>query len=137
MSGEFKEEFIPRQEDNQINSGLIPSTSSSNCYSESLQSCSVSFDRLSWHEHVYRRLTNKPTPHYIENILGLQGKSAGQLQQDTTMTDHVTPPDSPQNSFSNVQPPTVTSDVNEPLNLSVKNELKVRTKTVKGIFIFL
>lgn len=137
MSAEFKEEFIPRQEDgSQINSGLNPSTSSSNCYSESLQSCSVSFDRLSWHEHVYRRLTNKPTPHYIENILGLQGKSAGQLQQDTTMTGHVTPPDSPQNSFSNVQPATVTSDVNEPLNLSVKNELKVRTKTVKGTLIF-
>ncbi|KAJ8923608.1 hypothetical protein NQ315_010187 [Exocentrus adspersus] len=133
MSAEFKEEFIPCQEENsQITSGIIPSTSSSNCYSESLQSCSVSFDRLSWHEHVYRRLTNKPTPHYIENILGLQNRSAGgQLQQDGVMIGHVTPPVSPKNSFSNVQQPTVPSDVNEPLNLSVKNELKVRTKTVK------
>lgn len=28
-----------------------------------------------WHEHVYNKLTPKPTPHYIENILGIQSSS--------------------------------------------------------------
>lgn len=27
---------------------------------------------LFWHEHVYKNLAPKPTPHYIENILGIQ-----------------------------------------------------------------
>lgn len=92
---------------------------------------------LSWHEHVYRKLTNKPTPHYIENILGLQNNKCGQFidTQDTMKTnvisvsEHVTQHD----NFSKI-PPSVT-EINEPLNLSVKSELKIRTKTVKGLLI--
>lgn len=26
---------------------------------------------LSWHEHVYKKLSSRPTPHFIANILGL------------------------------------------------------------------
>ncbi|KAJ8986276.1 hypothetical protein NQ317_009986 [Molorchus minor] len=128
MSSEFKEEFIVTSpaEDNQINY-LIPSTSSDYCAAN----YSVSFDRFSWHEHVYRKLSNKPTPHYIENILGLQSKSSQDNQQDNNMIVHVTPPVSPQSTFSNIPPVVPTSEVNEPLNLSVKNEHRVRTKTVK------
>lgn len=94
---------------------------------------------LSWHEHVYRKLTNKPTPHYIENILGIQNNKSGQFidTEDTMKTnilsvsEHVTQHD----NFSKI-PPSVT-EINEPLNLSVKSELKIRTKTVKGLLIHL
>ncbi|XP_060537375.1 hematopoietically-expressed homeobox protein hhex-like [Cylas formicarius] len=92
-------------------------TTSNNVRGETFQnSCSVSFDRCSWHEHVYRRLTNKPTPHYIENILGLANG---------------TPAIPPQNDYPNLQAVHGEFETNEPLNLSVKSEPKVRTKCPK------
>ncbi|CAH1153534.1 unnamed protein product, partial [Phaedon cochleariae] len=120
MSSEYNEEYLispthPPQT-TQINTlSPIPANDTECC--ASLESCSVSFDRLSWHEHVYRRLSTKPTPHYIENILGLPNRSAGQYCQD---------------SREDLAMTAVPADVvNEPLNLSVKNHQKVRTKTPK------
>ncbi|KAL1492746.1 hypothetical protein ABEB36_010952 [Hypothenemus hampei] len=43
-------------------------------YSEihiSADNFSESGDNISWHEHVYRTNKIKPTPHFIENILGI------------------------------------------------------------------
>lgn len=31
---------------------------------------------LSWHEHVYKKLSSRPTPHFIANILGLPASVA-------------------------------------------------------------
>jgi hypothetical protein len=87
---------------------------------------------LSWHEHVYKKLTNKPTPHLIENILGIQNKSNQFKEvQDLPKTNRMTvsAPVSPQENFPKLQP---SVEVNEPLNLSIRSDLKVRTKTVKG-----
>lgn len=70
---------------------------------------------LTWHEHVYRKLSGRPTPHYIENILGLQEEKKTPEPQEPV--------------------PTICSavpDMNEPLNLSIKSDLKVHAKTVKG-----
>ncbi|CAH1979322.1 unnamed protein product [Acanthoscelides obtectus] len=78
-----------------------------------------SFDGLSWHEHVYRKLNNKPTPHYIENILGLHKSDS-----ETEMNKKV------EGSETCTEQPGVT-DVNEPLNLSVKSQIKVRTRNPK------
>ncbi|CAH1377944.1 unnamed protein product [Tenebrio molitor] len=86
---------------------------------------------LSWHEHVYKKLTNKPTPHLIENILGIQNKSNQFKEvQDLPKTNRMTvsAPVSPQENFPKLQP---SVEVNEPLNLSIRSDLKVRTKTVK------
>lgn len=66
---------------------------------------------LTWHEHVYRKLSGRPTPHYIENILGLQEEKKKTPEHQETVP---------------------VSDMNEPLNLSIKSDLKVRSKTVKG-----
>lgn len=70
---------------------------------------------LTWHEHVYRKLSGRPTPHYIENILGLQEEKKAAEPQEPLPTICSTVP-----------------DMNEPLNLSVKSDLKVRSKTIKG-----
>ena len=88
---------------------------------------------LSWHEHVYKKLTNKPTPHLIENILGIQNrphqfKEVQDLPKSNRMT--VSAPVSPQDKFPKLEPSV--NEVNEPLNLSIRSDLKVRTKTVKG-----
>lgn len=69
---------------------------------------------LTWHEHVYRKLSGRPTPHYIENILGLQEEKIPQPQEPVPTICSAVP------------------DMNEPLNLSIKSDLKVRSKTVKG-----
>lgn len=70
---------------------------------------------LTWHEHVYIKVSGRPTPHYIENILGLQKEKSNAEPQEPVPT------------ICSVVP-----DMNEPLNLSVKSDLKVRSKTVKG-----
>lgn len=91
-----------------------------------LTTCSAYFhdsfansERFSWHEHVYKKLNNKPTPHYIENILGL-----GNLNSQT----HA------QNSYNNHRAMN-NSEVIEPLNLSVKCEATIITKVPKGKFL--
>lgn len=88
---------------------------------------------LSWHEHVYKKLTNKPTPHYIENILGIQSNKTSQLQ-DLTLhkTNKMTVSETvlTQDKFSKVH--TSVTPVNEPLNLSIRSDLKVRSKILKG-----
>lgn len=79
---------------------------------------------FSWHEHVYKKLTNKPTPHYIENILGLQNKSCDNIQE--TVSNRMTVCMEP-------KPVNTLQDSNEPLNLSVRSDCKVRLKpTAKG-----
>lgn len=77
--------------------------------------------RLSWHEHVYRKVSGRPTPHYIENILGLH-----QEGKEPTATTAA-------NAATTIRAPAATAvEMNEPLNLSIKSDLKVRPKTVKG-----
>nr|CAI5842285.1 unnamed protein product [Callosobruchus analis] len=66
-----------------------------------------SFDGPSWLKHVYRKLKNKPTPHYIENILGLH-KSDSEPETHKNVTKHP-------ETFT-AQP--AVTEVNEPLNLS-------------------
>ncbi|EFA11601.1 homeobox protein ceh-31 [Tribolium castaneum] len=79
---------------------------------------------LSWHEHVYKKLTNKPTPHLIENILGIQNEKPEAKRMIVSIADN-------QEDFPKLQPAGTGCEVNEPLNLSIRSDLKVRTKTVK------
>ncbi|XP_056645656.1 homeobox protein ceh-30 [Diorhabda sublineata] len=111
MTSEFNEHL----------SSVIPSNS--DCGDRDLQNFNASFDRLSWHEHVYRRLSSKPTPHYIENILGLKSE---QCDNQDNMIGNFSPP-----KVSYPVQQTVTADINEPLNLCVKSQIKIRAKTVK------
>lgn len=62
---------------------------------------------LSWHDHVYKKLNTGPTPHYIENILGLK---VCDNNKEQTMT------------FSAIKHNNASYkvDLNEPLNLSIK-----------------
>ncbi|XP_050497400.1 homeobox protein Hox-A4-like [Diabrotica virgifera virgifera] len=108
MTSEYNDHLAP----------LIPSNSE--CAGENLQNFGARFDAFSWHEHVYRRLNNKPTPHYIENILGLKSEQCE--EQDDMIANVTNPP---------INYPVMTAESNEPLNLSVKNQLKIRTKTAK------
>lgn len=131
MSSQLNDDFLvnsPEQKD-----VVNPANSSTKCCAVSLPNYSVSFDRLTWHEHVYKRLPSKPTPHYIENILGLQKTSADQFQdnKEQNMSSQV----AAQNSYPS-QTVTITPDVNEPLNLSVKNHSKGRTKNPRGMFYY-
>ncbi|KAF7274390.1 hypothetical protein GWI33_012935 [Rhynchophorus ferrugineus] len=118
MSAEIKEQsqeylLVPQQDVEVANQ---PS-SSNRCSADFQNTCSARFDRFSWHEHVYRRLTTKPTPHYIENILGLA---------------NVTPPVSPLQNYPPAPPVSgVEMEVNEPLNLSVRTDQKTRTRNTK------
>lgn len=82
---------------------------------------------LSWHEHVYRKLTAKPTPHYIENILGLQDKAAGEPQEYKGRMADGPGVEHPHPKMTSSVP-----ELNEPLNLSIRSDLKIRAKTVKG-----
>ncbi|CAH0561942.1 unnamed protein product, partial [Brassicogethes aeneus] len=89
---------------------------------------------LSWHEHVYRKLTNKPTPHYIENILGIQNndtqESNSVIAQKMTCTSATSSPH--QEAFPKIIHPAETA--NEPLNLSVRSasgDCKINLKTAK------
>ncbi|KAH1023547.1 homeobox protein Hox-A4 [Dendroctonus ponderosae] len=90
-----------------------------NCSVDFHSSFGVSCERFSWHEHVYRKMSNKPTPHYIENILGLGSINS---QSQTLNTRQNTYPN--RCTVSNLE-------INEPLNLSVKSEPTVRTKCAK------
>lgn len=82
---------------------------------------------LSWHEHVYRPLSNRPTPHFIENILGIQNSSKC-TDVEGTLTKSKMPIIS-DSLVSDCVPKLVSSqDLNEPLNLSIRSE-KVRPKT--------
>lgn len=84
---------------------------------------------FSWHEHVYRKLTNKPTPHYIENILGLQNVSVDSDNRNMTIRNL-----SPNRQQTDLKPVNTMlhHDLNEPLNLSVRNEGKVRLKATNS-----
>ncbi|KAK9889117.1 hypothetical protein WA026_004388 [Henosepilachna vigintioctopunctata] len=82
---------------------------------------------LTWHEHVYRRLSSKPTPHYIENILGIQDSKSADVGE--TEVKKMCLSGSSDDSFVKIQ--TNLTDVNEPLNLSIRSIAKVKTKTVK------
>lgn len=83
-----------------------------------------------WHEHVYRKLNSKPTPHYIENILGLQTKPSSDPQDLKSRMIAETPV--AQDSLPKITPSV--PELNEPLNLSIRSDLKVRSKTMKGGF---
>ncbi|XP_030748787.1 transcription factor LBX1 [Sitophilus oryzae] len=114
MSAEIKDqsqEYLAVSKQQDVDTVQQPSSSTNRCAADFHNSCSARLERFSWHEHVYRRLTTKPTPHYIENILGLA---------------NVSPPASP-----NSPALTTDLDINEPLNLSVKTEQKVRTRSAK------
>ncbi|XP_018320572.1 hematopoietically-expressed homeobox protein hhex-like [Agrilus planipennis] len=81
----------------------------------------------SWHEHVYRKVNARPTPHFIENILGIQTKR-------TTCPDDVLQKDDSSllQGFLPAEVSKVTvavQDANEPLNLSIKSD-KPGPKTV-------
>ncbi|KAF5300959.1 hypothetical protein FQA39_LY10929 [Lamprigera yunnana] len=81
---------------------------------------------LSWHEHVYRKLSNKPTPHFIENILGIQNSSS----QCNEVEQVLNIPKMPMISATLVSDYVLHSphEVNEPLNLSIRCD-KLRCKT--------
>ncbi|XP_017782297.1 PREDICTED: homeobox protein Hox-A4-like [Nicrophorus vespilloides] len=70
-------------------------------------------DLFCWHEHVYRKLNTRPTPHYIENILGIG---------DPEASDNMTV-----SEFTEGQ---IKVDINEPLNLSTKCNNRLRTKAL-------
>lgn len=81
---------------------------------------------LSWHEHVYKKINNRPTPHYIENILGIQ-RTPADADSEKMPVKISTPSETVPKMTGSVQ------ETNEPLNLSIRNsDVKVRTKTVKG-----
>lgn len=118
----------------QENNSNINNTSSSNTVEQDtsiVKNKDILVNRTySWHEHVYRKLTNKPTPHYIENILGLQNKtnSCDNSADTTNKRMTICSPNHP--DLKTVNTP---QDSNEPLNLSVRSETKVRLKaTTKG-----
>ncbi|XP_022901320.1 homeobox protein Nkx-6.3-like [Onthophagus taurus] len=77
---------------------------------------------LTWHEHVYKKLTNKPTPHYIENILGLQSKTTCQGEDNCRKTVSLT--ETPQDDSTEPK-----EEVNEPLNLSIKTDAPATKRT--------
>lgn len=83
---------------------------------------------FTWHEHVYRRLTTKPTPHYIENILGIHGDKALDTNSDVEMNNLCLSAVS-EDTFAKVQ--SNVTDTNEPLNLSIRSSAKVKTKVSK------
>lgn len=101
---------------------------------------------LSWHEHVYRRITHKPTPHYIENILGIQtpcnealltpddcvgiGTTLSPVMPPTAdypllLTTHIDAVADMHYSESESELPDL------PLNLSIRAIDKIKTKTSK------
>lgn len=85
---------------------------------------------FSWHEHVYKKLTTRPTPHFIENILGLPGvKVASRTDKDgvrrVTKMNCVSVD---VNSAGLARRSLTVGDLNEPLNLSIRSE-EVRIKT--------
>lgn len=99
---------------------------------------------FSWHEHVYRKLSNKPTPHYIENILDINKIRSGKSSQclddlhivktNSVRNNLIAVSDgdsSTQNSFNKMQ--SAVTELIEPLNLSIRTDFKVRTKTAKGL----
>ncbi|KAF5275351.1 hypothetical protein FQR65_LT04179 [Abscondita terminalis] len=84
--------------------------------------------RQSWHEHVYEKLSNRPTPHFIEDILGIQNSSSKCNDEEETLKSKL-----PVNSSDSVVPDCASKlihpqELNEPLNLSTRSE-KVRPKT--------
>lgn len=84
---------------------------------------------LSWHEHVYRKLTTRPTPHFIENILGIQSKPSKCNDVETTLTKTKMPTISASHAADCTPKLLSSQDINEPLNLSIRSD-KVRPKTL-------
>ncbi|XP_065165531.1 homeobox protein Hox-A2-like [Atheta coriaria] len=103
-------------------------TSANNCDSDRESEGSTSHfsgRTLSWHEHVYRKLNTRPTPHYIENILGLSDNlceldDVCDIERNGSMT-----------VVSDFGDDSLKLELNEPLNLSIKCNNRVRTKTDK------
>lgn len=86
---------------------------------------------LSWHEHVYKKLNNKPTPHFIENILGIQRKSNYSSNSEETFNSKM-PVISASLATNSFQRLSSVNELNEPLNLSIRSD-KVRPKSsIKG-----
>lgn len=83
---------------------------------------------LSWHEHVYRKLTTRPTPHFIENILGIQTKSSKCSDAEETLNTSKMPVVSGSLMMDSVGKLVPPQELNEPLNLSIRSD-KVRPKS--------
>ncbi|XP_044766000.1 homeobox protein HMX3 [Coccinella septempunctata] len=104
------------------------SVSVENEHSEDQKEDNNAIMTFSWHEHVYRRLTSKPTPHYIENILGLQcDKPLNSV--DSEMENMCLISGVSKDNLAKVQ--SNVTDINEPLNLSIRSSIKVKTKVSK------
>lgn len=101
------------------------SVSVENDHSEDKKGDENAFMTFTWHEHVYRKLTAKPTPHYIENILGLQGSQPLDSEMENMCFSGVQ-----KDNLAKVQ--SNLTDTNEPLNLSIRTGAKVKTKISKG-----
>ncbi|KAK5639359.1 hypothetical protein RI129_011851 [Pyrocoelia pectoralis] len=84
---------------------------------------------LSWHEHVYRKLTTRPTPHFIENILGIQSIPPKCNDGEETVNKSKMSLISASFVPHGVPKLLPTRELNEPLNLSIRSD-KVRAKTV-------
>ncbi|KAL3289885.1 hypothetical protein HHI36_023275 [Cryptolaemus montrouzieri] len=114
------------QEDFQVHSPQKGSDSVSAEYESSDNKEDVNNKKtLTWHEHVYRRLTSKPTPHYIENILGIQCEKSSETDEHELKNMCLA---ENSDSFAKDQS-SLTDAINEPLNLSIRNNAKVKTKT--------
>lgn len=116
--------------DNNVQEIHSPASASVTSSSDFLNSSNEEhvYNSFSWHEHVYRKLTTRPTPHYIENILGISMKTNSETDESLVKQRIV---------VNNIQENTnkivaSVQETNEPLNLSIKSDLKVRIKNVKG-----
>lgn len=120
-------DFTPEDRNLETRSPISESVNSESDLSNSVNKECLVNRTLSWHEHVYKKITNRPTPHYIENILGIQ-KQTCYNDTDSMTVSKQTPTETLPKIVAPVQ------ELNEPLNLSVRNssDVKVRTKTVKG-----
>lgn len=129
----FADSHCHTQNQEELSSKTISEKTSSESSPNALTRVFNSSKTLSWHEHVYKKLTNKPTPHYIENILGIQCNKTSHLQDLTSPKSNkmtVSETILTQDKFFKVH--TSVTSVNEPLNLSIRSDLKVRNKVLRG-----
>lgn len=120
-------DLTPEDRNHETRSPASVSAKSEPDLSNSVNKESLVNRTLSWHEHVYKKITNRPTPHYIENILGIQKQTCCNDESENMTVNNTNPIETLPKIVAPVQ------ELNEPLNLSIRNsDVKVRTKTVKG-----
>ncbi|KAB0801368.1 hypothetical protein PPYR_05722 [Photinus pyralis] len=112
-----------------VQEAYSPNLSKTECHNDASQSVQFENGTLSWHEHVYRKLTTRPTPHFIENILGIQSISPKCNNGEETANKSKMSFISASRVSDSVPKLAATHELNEPLNLSIRSD-KVRAKTI-------